>query len=57
MEKMVTMMFNVRNTHTAGANDRDAEAAIGARRAIAHVDVDSHIRLMHFAPLESILQR
>ena len=54
---MVTMMFNVRNTHTVGANDLDAEAKIGARRAIAHVDADLHIRLMHFALLESILQR
>jgi len=55
MEKMVTKMFGVHNT--AGANDRDAEAKSGARRAIAHVDADSHIRLMHFVPLESILQR
>lgn len=30
MEKMVWMMFNVRNTYAAGANDRDAEAEIDA---------------------------
>lgn len=57
MEKMVTKMFGVHNIYAAGANDRDAEAKSGARRAIAHVDADSHIRLMHFVPLESILQR
>jgi hypothetical protein len=56
MEKMV-MMFNVSNTHAAGASDRHAEIKIGARSAIVNVDADSHIRLMHFAPLESILQR